>query len=75
AANRLATQAAHPHHFVGAYTTLSDAGSAAGPLLAYSLAGVIGLQFLYPMVAGLLALTVAWHWWNRLDQPGNGEGG
>lgn len=61
-ANGLALAAGRPHHIVGAYTTATDAGSALGPPLAYSVGILIGIGGLY--VAGALALLAAtlWYW-------------
>lgn len=57
-----------PQMFVGAYTTAGDAGSAAGPLLAYSLGALAGgMQNLYLAAAAILALAVV-AYWRRLRQ-------
>ena len=58
AANSAALQAERPHIFVGVYTTVADAGSALGPLLAYSLGVVLNLNVLYILTGSLLLVTV-----------------
>ncbi len=58
AANSAALQAERPHIFVGVYTTVADAGSALGPLLAYSLGVVLNLNVLYILTGSLLLATV-----------------
>lgn len=63
AANRIARETARPHLYVGAYTTASDAGSAVGPLLAYSLAGAAGFSTMYLLAAAVLTLVVLRYWW------------
>ncbi|MFQ5576960.1 MAG: hypothetical protein ACE5G8_08230 [Anaerolineae bacterium] len=62
ASSGLAIRSENPHRFVGVFTTLHDAGLAAGPLLAYSAGGLLGLPALYMLGAGLLALPV-WQFW------------
>jgi predicted MFS family arabinose efflux permease len=62
AASRIALTTERPHLFVGLYTTASDAGSAVGPLLAYSLGGIAGITSLYVLGATALALTVIRFW-------------
>jgi hypothetical protein len=47
AASGAAQDSPRPHLFVGIFTTMSDAGSALGPLLAYSAVGIFGLGALY----------------------------
>ena len=58
AANSTALQAERPHIFVGVYTTVADAGSALGPLLAYSLGVVLNLNVLYISTGSVLLVTV-----------------
>ena len=58
AANSAALQAERPHIFVGVYTTVADAGSALGPLLAYSLGVVLNLNVLYILTGSVLLVTV-----------------
>lgn len=58
AANRTALRSARPHLFVGLYTTVSDLGSAVGPLFAYSVASAFGLAPVYLALAVLTALVV-----------------
>jgi MFS family permease len=63
AANRLSVTTARPHLFIGAYTTVSDAGSAVGPLLAYSLGAATGFGVLYVIAALIQAAAVTLFWW------------
>lgn len=58
AASDAATRTDQPHTFVGVYTTGTDAGSALGPLLAFSLGTVVGLPVLYISGGILLALAI-----------------
>jgi MFS family permease len=58
AASDTATRTSQPHAFVGVYTTGGDAGSALGPLLAFSLSGTVGLSTLYVAVGFLLVIAV-----------------
>jgi MFS family permease len=53
-----ATETAQPHTFVGVYTTGGDAGSALGPLLAFSLGTLVGLPVLYTSAGLLLAFAI-----------------
>jgi MFS family permease len=62
AASGAAMLTERPHLFVGIFTTLSDAGSALGPLLAFSIAAWLGLPLVYIAIAGILALLV-WRYW------------
>ncbi len=62
AANSVALQAERPHLFVGVYTTAGDAGSALGPLLAYSLAVALNWNNLYLLTSFTLALAVLLYW-------------
>lgn len=58
-----AQREARPQLFVGAYTTAGDAGSAAGPLLAYSLSALAGgMQNLYLAGVVILAAAVVAYW-------------
>ena len=57
-ANSAALQFERPHIFVGVYTTSADAGSALGPLLAYSLGVVLNLNVLYILTAGLVLVVI-----------------
>ncbi|MBI3958668.1 MAG: hypothetical protein HY328_07660, partial [Chloroflexi bacterium] len=63
AANRLSVTTPRPHLFIGAYTTVSDAGSAVGPLLAYSLGAAAGFGALYVAAALVQAVVVTVFWW------------
>lgn len=62
AANRLSVTTERPHLFIGAYTTVSDAGSAVGPLLAYSLGAATGLDALFVTAALIQAVVVTLFW-------------
>lgn len=62
AANRLSVTTPRPHLFIGAYTTVSDAGSAVGPLLAYSLGAATGFGVLYVVAALIQAVAVTVFW-------------
>ena len=62
AANRLSVTTPRPHLFIGAYTTVSDAGSAVGPLLAYSLGAATGFGVLYLIAALIQAVAVTLFW-------------
>lgn len=62
AANRLSVATERPHLFIGAYTTVSDAGSAVGPLLAYSLGAATGFGALYVAAALVQAVAVTLFW-------------
>jgi MFS family permease len=57
-ANKVALQVERPHIFVGVYTTASDAGSALGPLMAYSLGVVLNFSVLYILTGSVLLLVV-----------------
>ncbi len=62
AASGLATQTERPHRYISAFTTAIDAGSAAGPLLAYSSGQLTGLGALYLLGMGLLLLAALRFW-------------
>jgi MFS family permease len=62
AASGIAITTARPHAFVGVFTTTTDAGSALGPLVAYSLVTAIGLSWVYGVLALLLVATVLQYW-------------
>lgn len=60
-ANGVALRAASsPQHFVGVYATLSDGGSALGPLLALPLVSTVGFAPVY-LPVGAILLVVAFH--------------
>jgi len=61
-ANTAALQSERPHIFVGVFTTASDAGSALGPLLAYSLGVVLNLNVLYVLTGAILLIAVLLYW-------------
>lgn len=68
AASGVAMTTARPHAFVGVFTTTTDAGSALGPLVAYSLVTAVGLPLVYSVLAVLLLLAVLQYWrWARTD--------
>jgi MFS family permease len=54
AATGTATRTERPHIFVGVYTTLSDFGSALGPLAAYTIGESIGLGTSYMVVGAAM---------------------
>lgn len=58
----LATHARRPHLFVGTYATVTDAGSALGPLLAFNLSQIAGFGPLYLALSLLLLLSVLQYW-------------
>ena len=58
AASGEARHSSRPHLFVGVYTTTSDAGSALGPLLAFSVGGRLGFSSMYLVFGLLLVLFV-----------------
>lgn len=62
AASGVAITTARPHAFVGVFTTTTDAGSALGPLVAYSLVTSIGLSTVYGVLAVFLLATVLQFW-------------
>jgi MFS family permease len=61
-ANSVALQSERPHIFVGVFTTASDAGSALGPLLAYSLGVVLNLNVLYILTGVILLVAILLYW-------------
>lgn len=61
-ANTVALQSERPHIFVGVFTTASDAGSALGPLLAYSLGVILNLNVLYILTGAILLMAVLLYW-------------
>ncbi len=65
AATHAAVHTERPHLFVGFYTTATDAGSAIGPLLAYSLGSAIGLTPVYVAAGSVLTLAVLRYWWSE----------
>ena len=62
AATGVAVASPRPHAVVGVFTTSSDAGSALGPLIAYSLAGAFGLTTIYVGLSVILLGAVAQFW-------------
>jgi MFS family permease len=67
AVSGVAMSTIRPHAFVGVFTTTTDAGSALGPLVAYSLVTQIGLPVVYSVLAVLLLGCVLRFW--RLSSP------
>lgn len=67
AAGGTAIHTNRPHLFIGIYTTANDAGSALGPLLAYSLGSITGLPVLY-LVAGVCLTLSVWRYRNMTQQ-------
>ena len=67
AASGAANASTRPHLFIAAFTTGGDAGSALGPLLAFSLVTYVGFPLLY-LAMGLLLVLVVWGYWRfRLE--------
>lgn len=62
AATGAALTTARPHALIGLFTTTTDAGSALGPLLAYSLVAALGLPVVYLSGGALLALALLRFW-------------
>lgn len=62
AASGVAMTTTRPHAFVGVFTTTTDAGSALGPLVAYSLVTAVGLPIVYGVLVLLLVVTVLQYW-------------
>jgi hypothetical protein len=62
AASGVAITTTRPHAFVGVFTTTTDAGSALGPLVAYSLVTSVGLSLVYGVLSALLLATVLQYW-------------
>ena len=62
AASGVALTTSRPHAFVGVFTTTTDAGSALGPLMAYSLVTAVGLSWVYGALGVLLLGTVFQYW-------------
>ena len=62
-ANGLAMQMERPHIYIGVYATVTDAGSALGPLLAYFAGTLVTFATLYVLAGGALALAVLRYWW------------
>ena len=62
AASGAALTSARPHAFISVFTTTSDAGSALGPLVAYSLAVVLGLPVLYLVAGACMAFSIGQYW-------------
>jgi MFS family permease len=61
-ANGVALHSKRPHLFVGVYSTAIDAGAAAGPLIAYSVGGLVGMNNLYVLSAIVLTSAVLLYW-------------
>jgi MFS family permease len=74
-ANSLALEAERPHLFIGAYTTAADAGSALGPLLAYSASALVTMNGLYVFGGGalLVASLLYWRAWRTRQLTGEGS--
>jgi MFS family permease len=62
AASGVALTTSRPHAFVGVFTTTTDAGSALGPLVAYSLVTAVGLSLVYGVLGVMLLGTVLRYW-------------
>lgn len=61
AATGIAVHTARPHRFIGVFTTVTDLGSALGPLFALSVGQAIGFSTLY-LVVGAACLTAIWRY-------------
>jgi MFS family permease len=61
-ATGVAVRSPRPHAVVGVFTTATDAGSALGPLIAYSLAEFFGLASIYVGLGAILFVTVGQFW-------------
>ena len=66
AASGVAMSTSRPHAFIGVFTTTTDAGSALGPLVAYSLVTTVGLSPVYGLLAILMLGSITRYW--RLAQ-------
>ncbi len=62
AASGAALLTARPHTFIGVFATTTDAGSALGPLFAYSLVAAVGLPSVYAGGGALMALALGSYW-------------
>jgi hypothetical protein len=71
AASGVAILTARPHAFIGVFTTTTDAGSALGPLVAYSLVTAVGLSPVYAVLSVLLLVTVGRYWRLARAEPHN----
>lgn len=61
AATGVAVHARHPHRFIGVFTTVTDLGSALGPLFALSVGQAIGFSTLY-LVVGAACTAAVWRY-------------
>lgn len=62
AASGVALDTTRPHAFISLYATTTDAGSALGPLVAYSLVTQLGLGLVYSVLSFLLLAGVIQFW-------------
>lgn len=69
AASGIAMETERPHQYVSLFTTSTDAGSAIGPLLAYSIGGSFGISTMY-LVVGAVSTVVIWRYWRLSPQDG-----
>ncbi len=67
--NDQALRADNPRHYLSRFALFTDLGAAAGPLLAYAVAGAASVEAAWTMTALALALF-AMHWMRRGDEPG-----
>lgn len=65
AASGVALGTPRPHAFISVYATTTDAGSALGPLVAYSLVTGLGLVPVYSLLS-LLMLVVVFQFWRSM---------
>jgi MFS family permease len=61
-ASGVALDGDRPHFFIGWFSTAIDAGAASGPLLAYTVGGIAGLERLYLTVGGIFTLAAVRFW-------------
>ncbi len=61
-ASTVATDTERPHTFIAAFATLSDAGSAFGPLIAFSALATTRLAFVYLTGGAILLICLAKYW-------------
>ncbi|MGI6206642.1 MAG: MFS transporter [Anaerolineae bacterium] len=67
------TSAGSRGRHVGGYQTAGDLGSGLGPLVAYALLPMMGIQWVYGLSAAFLALTVPLILWARARAPRKGK--
>jgi MFS family permease len=70
-ANTVATETPYPHKFIAAFATLTDAGSALGPLIAYSALATTQLPIVYVSGAAILTICIAKFWQTERTRTGD----